>query len=89
MSQAAFIWGSPEILDRPLMVKVRLASFAGKLRGRAAWRWKSKNTSSAIKAIWRDEQISFNLSISPALQKFPVGLLGLTTMIPRVRDVIA
>src|SRR5207253_11326738 len=76
INQAVFIWGRPEILERPLIVKVSAPVFVAKLSGCAPVSAKSKNTSSAIKAICRAEQTSFSLVRSSGLQKCPVGLLG-------------
>ncbi len=40
-------------------------------------------------AISRVEQMEFNFAMSACFAKCPVGLLGWTTMTPRVRGVMA
>ena len=49
-SQAIFIWGRAEILERPLRVKVRISELAAKVFRGAELKGKSRKTSSTIKA---------------------------------------
>src|SRR5689334_1230186 len=74
-SQASFIWGRPEILEMPLMVKVNAPVLATKLFAVAPSE-KSRKTSSAMMAIWLAEHIWLSCATSSGLVKCPVGLLG-------------
>src|SRR5579863_9339623 len=87
-NQDAFICGKPQILESPLIVNVSAWIFAAKLGARGVINPKSRNTSSAIIAMFRDEQISLSCLMSFTPAKWPVGLLGFTTTTARLRGVM-
>src|SRR5258708_8769467 len=76
INEAAFICGRPDILERPLMVKVSASRFVEKLAARFPSSEKSRNTSSEMMAISRAAQMEFSFDISAGFVKCPVGLLG-------------
>src|SRR5437899_10176224 len=88
-SQAIFIWGRAEILERPLRVKVRTAVLAAKVLRGAESKGKSRKTSSTIKARLCFLQRELRRVSSSGWTYEPVGLLGWTRRMARVRGVIA